>query len=256
MNAVTRAKTNECKAEIEHVACYYEQIAKKLDQYDMVRLGSRCPAANRIAHDTVLCLLTLATLKGLIDKYSLKHQVLTKSRRLTHSLCNDICYTHFGYSFVAFHYDQSQYKQHMCVCLKNLTDPDVVSGQSKSCLTSDSSDTFQLYRTKFYSSVFSFFLSLYKLFDETFFFYDLVLNTDLVKPYEKSSNRSESLGKYSLLKQQKPSTLHRIVFFFTLNKRTHYRQIIRLLKTIYDQSNFYYIHMDPVRKSNLIFVLF
>lgn len=150
LNAIARAKTNECKAEIEHVACYYQQIAKKLDQYDMVRIKSRCPAANRIVHDTVICRLTMQELTNLIDKQSIKHKVLSKSKRLTHSLCNEICYTHFGYFYIAFHYDLSQYKQHMCVCLKNLTDVDLLSGRSKSCLTADAANTFQIYRTKFY----------------------------------------------------------------------------------------------------------
>jgi len=43
----------------------------------------------------------------------------------------------------------------------------------------------------------------------------------------------------------------KIVFLLTVNGRA-VRQIKRLLKNIYHERHFYYIHVDSVRKENLI----
>jgi hypothetical protein len=69
-------------------------------------------------------------------------------------------------------------------------------------------------------------------------------------PYILSANKAESIRRYELLKSSPGSP--RIVFLFTVNQRSYYRHIVRLIKTLYDDHHFYYIHIDEVCQSHVI----
>lgn len=86
-----------------------------------------------------------------------------------------------------------------------------------------------------------------------------------MKKYAPSASRNESLARYKQLEEssqenrgdedeedendleaieKRPAKFQRIAFLFIISTRSHYRQIIRLLKTLYDKSHFYYFHID------------
>lgn len=64
----------------------------------------------------------------------------------------------------------------------------------------------------------------------------------------KKISFKDVLSEYEILKLKKK--IPRVVFLLTLNGRS-VRQIFRLVKTIYDETHFYYFHIDQVNLAKL-----
>lgn len=60
-----------------------------------------------------------------------------------------------------------------------------------------------------------------------------------------NKNQSEIIETFNKRKLEDKNNLPRIVFLFTVYQKTD-RQILRLLKTIYDSHHYYFIHVDEV----------
>ena len=80
-----------------------------------------------------------------------------------------------------------------------------------------------------------------------------VARKENMNPYVPSLDRQDSLRKFEKLRANiskigayKQNVLPKIVFLFTVNQRSYYRQIVRLIKTLYDDHHYYYIHIDQV----------
>ena len=63
--------------------------------------------------------------------------------------------------------------------------------------------------------------------------------------FTPNKNQSEIIETFNKRKLEDKNNLPRIVFLFTVYQKTD-RQILRLLKTIYDSHHYYFIHVDEV----------
>jgi hypothetical protein len=207
-SAYNRAKTKECRSEIETVACLIKQQEELFLKYDFLSsdfykmsLKTGCPLISEENH--VYSCLT----KDELDKYTtlLKNNsdddILARksfSNVKTAHQCMDMCLSYFNYA--AFNL-----KSKICECLKKFE-----QNQTENSCNSKDGDFYLLYETK-----------------------QLVYKTK-PKRYDKP-NETQSIDNNHV----------RIAFFLTVNGRS-VRQLFRLIKSIYDERHFYYFHIDQV----------
>jgi len=230
ISAFKRAKTTECKNEIENLACEIKKQDDFITKGDFIN-GFYRLSLNRLCPDSNNNLVTseAASLARLESKFfigcilkdnlyahleDLKSSLVKDSKINTSTIhnninliqtCIDICLSHNQFKFSVF----NEYLKD-CICLKKVND-------SLKTKLVDKQECFNIIEDKI---------------PEKFEIYDtglLPIKRSIIK-FDKSSINDET-------------KIPKIVFLLTINGRS-IRQIFRLIKTIYHDQHFYYFHVD------------
>jgi hypothetical protein len=233
-----RAQTFECKELIENAACYFKTIDATFDYSKRFKhLQSQCPLIKKNKNQLIGCL-------SFDDiKMERNNQILNKEKTIfflrDHNqiydkrVCVDYCLTNFDAQFAAFRekpIEAGHFQNNTCICFIKMSLPI----ESYKC-NYDSNNDYNLYTTghlsKFKGSCSSIFNPFFQ-----FSFKKGPFSDRFRIQNNNNNNKTVEIVKH----------LPKIVFFLSVNERSYEYQIKRLIKRIYNQHNYYYIHIDQV----------
>jgi hypothetical protein len=217
-SAYNETNSTECKNIIENTACYYKVIDTLPKSVKQIQLKSSCPLKRQ---ESKGC-LNYAEMNQFLQN-SMPNDLIKVDNELVKSkeLCLDNCLTHFGYHYGIYAPIIDNKLNSSCVCIQKLP-KEIGSLNMKVCE-----------RIKTKGIVYSVYSTGFIDYGET----RVHLNDDIRNKITKSKLKD----LYSV-----ENTMPRIVYFIIVNERDYERQIMRLLRTIYNEYDYYYIHIDKV----------
>lgn len=137
--ALKNAKTSQCRANIKHAACYYQTLLKNVDVFDNIRLTAKCPATDK-SKVKLLCKIKGVDFAKQINAHKLDHFPLERTKKIDYMTCRDICFTLFGYPYIAYFRDTSAERLHQCVCMSRLSNKMLGIKPNKTSTTTSAKD--------------------------------------------------------------------------------------------------------------------